>query len=240
MEASLNYAANQEIVPDFVVYALKSPQVSSTCIDMSTFTYTGGIVGTNGHLLTLPGGTVLVDAPDGVAEWLQKQGHRVDALLLTHQHFDHVQGAARVKREHGCPIYAWTAFARELTLERLLGVHPDSPLAVPAYEVDHVLEGQDTLSLLGEKWQLYFIPGHSADSVCFHCEAKQLLFGGDVLFRGSVGRTDFPGGSFEQLAQGVLRHLWPLPGTTQVFPGHGEPTTIGHERAENPFLQGLA
>jgi hydroxyacylglutathione hydrolase len=199
-------------------------------------TYTGGIAATNGHLLTLPGGTVLVDAPDGIAGWLKKQNLRVDALFLTHQHFDHVLDAAAVKAQHGCRVYAFAPFSRDLTLERLYGAVTGSSFSVPEFEVDEVLEGKSTLEALGETWGLHHVPGHSPDSVCFHLEAQNLLFGGDVLFLDGVGRTDFPGGSTQQLLTGIETKLFTLPDATRVFPGHGDDTTIGRERAENPFL----
>jgi len=199
-------------------------------------TYTGGIAATNGHLLSLPGGTVLVDAPDGIAEWLKKQNLRVDALFLTHQHFDHVLDAAAVKAQHGCRVYAFAPFSRDLTLERLYGAVTGSSFSVPEFEVDEVLEGKSTLDALGETWGLHHVPGHSPDSVCFHLEAQNLLFGGDVLFLDGVGRTDFPGGSTQLLLTGIETKLFRLPDATRVFPGHGNDTTIGRERLENPFL----
>lgn len=199
-------------------------------------TYTGGIAVTNGHLLRLPGGTVLVDAPDGIAPWLKAQGVHVDALFLTHQHFDHVLDAAAVKAEHGCPIYAFAALSRDLTLERLYGAVTGSSFEVPEFEVDHLLEGQASIDALGETWQLQHVPGHSPDSVCFYLESLGLLFGGDVLFLDGVGRTDFPGGSTQQLLSGIQEKLFKLPDSTRVFTGHGDDTTIGRERMENPFL----
>ena len=199
-------------------------------------TYTGGIAATNGHLLSLPGGTVLVDAPDGIAGWLKKQNLRVDVLLLTHQHFDHVLDAAAVKAQHGCRVYAFAPFSRDLTLERLYGAVTGSSFSVPEFTVDEVLEGQSTLKALGATWGLHHVPGHSPDSLCFHLAAQNLLFGGDVLFLDGIGRTDFPGGSTELLLTGIETKLFPLPDETRVFPGHGDDTTIGRERAENPFL----
>jgi hydroxyacylglutathione hydrolase len=199
-------------------------------------TFTGGVAATNGHLLSLPGGTVLIDAPDGIAGWLKKQSLRVDVLFLTHQHFDHVLDAAQIKAEHGCQIYAFAPFSRDLTLERHYGAVTGSAFSVPEYEADQVLEGQDTLEAIGETWRLYHVPGHSPDSVCFHLEAQHLLFGGDVLFLDGVGRTDFPGGSTEQLLSGIKSKLFTLPAGTRVFPGHGDDTTIGREHMDNPFF----
>jgi glyoxylase-like metal-dependent hydrolase (beta-lactamase superfamily II) len=86
--------------------------------------------------------------------------------------------------------------------------------------------------------ELFHVPGHSPDSLCFYLPDQKILFGGDVLFLDGVGRTDFPGGSFEQLESGIENKLWPLPDDTKVFPGHGPATTIGRERLHNPFVGG--
>lgn len=199
-------------------------------------TYTGGIAATNGHLLTLPGGTILVDAPDGIGAWLRQQKVKVDVLFLTHQHFDHVLDAATVKAEHGCQVYSFAPYSRELTLEILYGAVTGSPFSVPPFAVDEVLEGQSQIEVLGETWNLYHVPGHSPDSLCFHLPSQNLLFGGDVLFLDSVGRTDFPNGSGELLLKGIIKKLFVLPDATRVYPGHGDDTTIGREKRENPYL----
>ena len=202
--------------------------------DLSVFT--GGIAQTNGYLLQLEGGNLLFDAPEGIAAWLKEAGVRVDALLLTHQHFDHVLDAAAVAEDHGCPVLAWAALSKNLTLEALFGAVTGSAYAVPEFVVTEVLQDRTEIELLGQVIRLFHVPGHSPDSVCFYLPAEGLLFGGDVLFLDGVGRTDFPGGSFQQLAQGIETHLWPLPDSTVVYPGHGDDTTIGRERLENPFL----
>ncbi|HCN77239.1 MAG TPA: hypothetical protein DIT13_08615 [Verrucomicrobiales bacterium] len=198
--------------------------------------YTGGIAMTNGWLVRLEGADLLVDAPEGVAGWLDERGARVSALLLTHQHFDHVMDAAEVKKRYGCPVLAWSGFSRALTLERLFGAFSGSLLTVPEFEVNEVLEGREAAAIGGLEWRLLHIPGHSADSVCFHQPGQGIVFGGDVLFQGGVGRTDLPGGSFEQLLSGIQAKLLPLPDATRVCPGHGNPTSIGDERLGNPFL----
>jgi hydroxyacylglutathione hydrolase len=202
--------------------------------DISTFT--GGIAQTNGYLFSLSGGTFLIDAPDGVAAWLKNRGVKVDVLLLTHQHFDHVMDAAAVKEQHGCQVYAWSALSKELTLEALFGAARGSAYAVPEFIVDEVLAGKSELTVLGQSFELMHVPGHSPDSLCFYLADSKWLFGGDVLFLDGVGRTDFPGGSFQQLATGIETKLWPLPADTIVWPGHGDKTTLGRERAENPFV----
>lgn len=202
--------------------------------DISMFT--GGIAQTNGYLVKLPGGTLLVDAPEGVAAWLKRRGVKVDVLLLTHQHFDHVLGVAEVVADHGCKVFAWAPLSKDLTLETLFGAVTGMGYAVAEFAVDEVLEGRTEIEVCGERLPLFHVPGHSPDSVCFYLPERGLLFGGDVLFLDGVGRTDFPGGSFQQLAAGIEKNLWPLPDATVIYPGHGDDTTIGRERAENPFL----
>lgn len=198
--------------------------------------FTGGIAQTNGWLLETPEGALAVDAPEGMARWLRLRGVKLTALLLTHQHFDHVQDAAAVKAEHGCPIHAFAPYSRALTLEDLFGVATGMSVSVPPYTVDHLLEGQDALSVARITFDLKHVPGHSPDSVCFHAAEHGILMGGDVLFAGSIGRCDFPGGSQRQLVQGIAEKLMILPDATRVLPGHGPETTIAAERSDNPYL----
>ena len=200
--------------------------------------FTGGIAATNGWLLQTGSLTLAVDAPEGFAAWLRVQDERPAALLLTHQHFDHVMDAAAIQADHGCPIYAFAAYSRELTLEALFGVPPDGPMSVPPFAVDQVLAGDGQLRIGGLDFALLHVPGHSPDSLCYHLPMHGLLFGGDVLFLDGIGRTDFPGGSQTELITGIEAKLLTLPDETRVLPGHGDETTIGRERMENPFLEG--
>jgi glyoxylase-like metal-dependent hydrolase (beta-lactamase superfamily II) len=204
--------------------------------DVKIETYTGGIAATNGHLLKLPGGTLLVDAPEGVADWLDKAGAKVDALFLTHQHFDHVLDAGKVRSRHGCRVFSWAAHSVNLTLEGLFGAVTGTLMAVTPFEVDELLEGKSSTEACGVTWRLFHVPGHSPDSVCFLWEDQKVLFGGDVLFQGSIGRTDFPGGSMRQLLEGIQTKLLTLPDDTLVHPGHGPHTSIGIERRDNEYL----
>ena len=199
--------------------------------------FTGGLAQTNGWVLTTPAGVILVDAPAGMAAWLEGRQIKVAALLLTHQHFDHVQDAALIQEQHGCPLYAFAPHSKDLTLETLFNTVTGMGLEVPPYTVDHLLEGKDSLRVAELDWQIFHVPGHSPDSICFYSEAEGLLFGGDVLFASGIGRCDFPGGSMQLLVQGIADKLLPLPDDTRVFPGHGPETTIGEERETNPYLQ---
>ncbi len=201
--------------------------------------FTGGIAETNGWVFEVPGGVLLVDAPEGVADWLEQRQLRPTALLLTHQHFDHVMDAAAVKARFACPIYAFAEYSKGLTLENLFGMATGSLLSVPAFEVDQVLGTAGQVEVAGVTFEVKHVPGHSPDSICFYTAADGLLFGGDVLFAGSIGRTDFPGGSRRQLQEGIEKKILTLPDNTRVFPGHGPETSIGEERNGNPFLQGM-
>lgn len=200
--------------------------------------YTGGMAQTNGYLVESAKGNFIVDAPDGMADWLSRKSKKVSAILLTHLHFDHVQDAAAIKKEHGAKIYAHSPFSRELTLEFLMGFVSGTRFEVEAFEVDELLAGRQELEVSGLTWQLAHIPGHSVDSITFYQSTEKLVFGGDVLFQGSIGRTDFPNGSLEQLLQGIERHMLTLPDDTRVLSGHGPGTTIGEERLENEYLAG--
>jgi len=199
--------------------------------------YTGGIAATNGYVYQSSEGIILFDAPEGIADWLAKNQFHPKALILTHQHFDHVMDAAAVKSRFQCPIYSWDAYSKDLTLETLFAQQAGFSVDVPPFEVDYVLKNTESLELLGVRWALFHIPGHSPDSVCMHDAASHLLMAGDVLFAEGVGRTDFPGGSHQRLISGIQEKLLPLPDQTQVYPGHGPDTTIGHERLGNPYLE---
>lgn len=204
-------------------------------LDISCFT--GGIAQTNGYLLETTAGILAVDAPEGMAAWVKAQGKPVSHLLLTHQHFDHCQDAAALQKA-GARVLAFAPFSRDLTLEVLMSFVGDSSFSVEAFTVDEVLEGRDEITVGGLTWKLAHVPGHSPDSVTFYCEREKLLLGGDVLFAGSIGRTDFPGGSLQTLLSGIQKHVMTLPDETRVLPGHGPETTVGEERGSNPYLEG--
>lgn len=194
--------------------------------------FTGGMVQTNGYLVETPEGNFLVDAPSGIAEWVEGRGVRVDALYLTHQHYDHVEDVA-VLREMGVKVFAWADYSEELTLENL-GL-PWIPTLEP-YAVDGLIaEGEK--DMFGTKAKVGHVPGHSADSLTFYVPEAGVVFAGDALFAGSVGRCDLPGGSFELLLTGIERELLSLPDETRVLSGHGGETTIGREKATNGCLR---
>ena len=202
---------------------------------MKISSYTGGMVQTNGYLVETPNGNFLVDAPEGIADWIKEKGVRVDDVLLTHQHYDHVMDAAALQAA-GARLHAFAPYSTELTLEsaaRAWGM----PISVTPYQVDAILEMERPLSLAGLEITMAHVPGHATDAVTFHLPEAGVVFSGDTLFAGSIGRTDLPGGSTKQLLEGIDRHLLTLPQETRVLSGHGPATSIGREASANPYLE---
>lgn len=201
---------------------------------MKITTYTGGATQTNGYLIETPDGNFLIDAPEGIADWLDDKGVRVDDVLLTHQHYDHVLDAAALQKR-GARVHAFAPYSTELTLEafaRAWGM----PISVNPYQTDAPFVMDQALHLAGKVIALAHIPGHALDAVTFYLADEEVIFSGDTLFAGSIGRTDLPGGSTQQLLDGITRHLMILPPTTRVLSGHGPATTLGREAKSNPYL----
>jgi len=176
--------------------------------------------------------------PGAVVAWIEEHGLAPAAILLTHGHSDHIAGNAALRgRWPELPILIGRDDAAKLTdpAGNLSGAFGLSMVSPPA---DRLLDEGEQVSLAGMTLHVTTIPGHSRGHVVFRVEGctPAVVFGGDVLFRGSIGRTDFPDGDFAALAAGIRRGLYSLPDDTIVFPGHGEPTTVGHERRHNPFV----
>ncbi len=206
-------------------------------------TFTGGPLQTNAYLFPGEDGWICVDAPQGIAAFLRERELRVETLLLTHGHFDHVWDAAELVSEFGAVAYAHPA-------DFPLLYHPIRPRNygisgeyAPLRQVTPLPlspHGSIRWGCSGREFVLFHIPGHCPGSVAYYEPRASRTFGGDILFAGGVGRWDLPGGSRKELIEGIRRYLLPLPAETMVYPGHGRPTTIGAERATNPFLQGEA
>jgi glyoxylase-like metal-dependent hydrolase (beta-lactamase superfamily II) len=196
--------------------------------------FTGGALETNSYLMACPEGNILIDAPEGAAEAFRDIP--IAMLLLTHGHYDHVWDAAAVVRHHGCPVVMHPITETMLADRNLLkrfGIN----LEVEPVKADlYLLEGS-AQKLLGHSFDIFEVPGHCPGSLCIQDTSSNLLFGGDVLFAGGVGRWDLPGGDRELLLSGISKKLLPLPGQTIVLPGHGPSTTIDEEKTNNPYLQ---
>jgi hydroxyacylglutathione hydrolase len=194
---------------------------------------TGGFVMTNAWLLSHGGRHILFDAPEDSAEWLRRLGIKLDALVLTHQHFDHVMEAAEIVRDHGCPVYAYAPPSPDLWLSRVFQIE------IEPFPVTHILKDQETCELIGQTFSVRHVPGHSPDSLCFYHADSELCICGDTIIPGACGRTDFPGGSTAQLFAGIKRHLYSLPDTTRLLPGHNDEVLLGEEKQTNTVLAPL-
>jgi len=177
------------------------------------------------------------DAALSRAQELQKGGIALQAIWNTHGHFDHIYDNARWKKVFGAPV--WAHAGDEFFLENLR--EQAIWFGLPAPEttaIDHFLNDGDTLKVGEFACQVLFLPGHSPGSVGFYFEAQNLCIQGDVLFQGSVGRTDLPASNERDLAASV-RRLFDLPPQTQILTGHGESTTIAVEKRDNAVARAL-
>jgi glyoxylase-like metal-dependent hydrolase (beta-lactamase superfamily II) len=179
------------------------------------------------------------EEPERILAVVRELGLEVEAVLLTHTHFDHVGAVAPVARETGAPVYV-----SEIERPVLADIMSYVPFAgigpYESYEADQVLRGGERLELAGLEIDVLFTPGHSPGHVSFAVPAERVVFSGDVLFQGSVGRTDLPGGDWNTLLASIGTLVESLPEDTTVYPGHMGITTLGAERRTNPFLGELA
>ncbi|MBX9623236.1 MAG: MBL fold metallo-hydrolase [Gemmataceae bacterium] len=177
--------------------------------------------------------------PDLILEALADRGLTAAALVCTHGHSDHIAGNADLKAAFpDAPLLIGAGDAPMLT-DPELNLSAAFGMAVTSPPADRLLKGGEKITLAGIELEVRDIPGHSPGHVVYLIRETTplMVLGGDVLFRGSIGRTDFPGGSFPELKRHVERVLWPLPPDTVVYPGHGPATTVGHEKRTNPFLR---
>ena len=191
--------------------------------------------GSDTGLLIDPG-----DEPDRIKAALSDLGvTKVDAILLTHTHFDHVGAVAPMAEATGAPVYCpkleVPVLADIMAWVPWPGIGP-----FESYDADETLEGSEKLTLAGLDIEVFFVPGHSPGHLAYSIPSEGALLSGDVLFQGSIGRTDLPGGDHERLLQSIGELLDALPGETAVLPGHMAPTTLAAERATNPFLHSLS
>lgn len=178
---------------------------------------------------------LIVDPADHAGRILDKcreLGVKPEGVLLTHGHFDHILAAKEVKKAYDCKLYAGRQEeemlldpAKNMTVQmgRQVSIRPDV-----------LVNDGDELQLAGFTWKVLETPGHTPGCICFYCAEEEVLISGDTLFAESLGRTDFPGGSTQAIIQSISEKLFALPDETMVYPGHGEPTSIGHEKIYNP------
>ena len=198
-------------------------------------TFCGGIFETNCYLYKSPEGWILFDAPQGACEWVRSLAVDLKLLLLTHGHIDHVQDVAMIKRQFGCQIGCHPLTAPMIS-DREFFRSFGFELEIESAEPDFLIEETPTRNFLGAEFQVLEIPGRCPGSLCFFSRKDKLLIGGDVLFAGSVGRGDLPGGDIDLLISGIRKKLFQLGDEVTVLAGHGPPTKIGTERRTNPFV----
>ncbi len=212
-------------------------------IDARTFTV--GPVQENCYIVRTPGSdrAVIVDPGDEAERITQAlaalEVNTVEAILLTHTHFDHIGAVAPVARATGAPVYC-----PELETQVLADIMAYVPWPgfgpFESYDADETVAGGERLELAGLRFEVSFTPGHSPGHVSYALPEHGALFSGDVLFQGSVGRVDLPGGDWPTLLASIESLLDAYPTETTVYPGHMGLTTLGAERESNPFLRELA
>jgi glyoxylase-like metal-dependent hydrolase (beta-lactamase superfamily II) len=205
---------------------------------------TVGPVAENCFLLRRAGGDRLLivdpgEEPERILAAIEATGAQVDAILITHCHFDHIGAVTPVAEATGAPVYC--PEIEVPVLEDIMAYVPWEGFGpFESYEPDKTVRGGETLELAGLELDVIFTPGHSPGHVTYAVRGEDALFSGDVLFQGSVGRVDLPGGDGPTLLASIGQLLDRHPDETVVHPGHMGLTTLGAERATNPFLGSLA
>lgn len=165
----------------------------------------------------------------------EKELH-IEKILLTHAHIDHVLGLQWASDTYQVPVIMHRDDKEVLDMFQISGMRFGMTLDPITADIEYISEGDEIL-LDGEQFKIYHVPGHSPGSVVYHNENRKFMISGDVLFEGSIGRTDLYKGNYEQLIEGIKTKLFILDEETRVFSGHGHPTSIGFEKQHNPFFK---
>jgi glyoxylase-like metal-dependent hydrolase (beta-lactamase superfamily II) len=211
-------------------------------VDVRTFTV--GPVAENCFIARAEGSdrALIVDPgeeAERILDAVETLGVTVEAILVTHCHFDHIGAVAPVAAATGAPV--WCPEIERPVLADIMSYVPWPGFGpYESYEADHTVAGGERLELAGLEIDVIFTPGHSPGHVSYSIPSEAALFSGDVLFRGSVGRTDLPGGDWPTLLESIRTLVDAHPPETTVYPGHMGVTTLGAERETNPFLAELA
>src|SRR3954469_1439143 len=206
--------------------------------------FTVGLVAENTYVFRRDGSdrALIVDPGDEAPRLLaalEQLGVELDGILLTHTHFDHVGAVAPVAKATGAEV--WVPEIEKPVLADIMSFVPWAGFGpFESWDAEHTLKGGEKLELAGFEIDVVFTPGHSPGHVTFSIPDEQAIFSGDVLFQGSIGRTDLPGGDMGTLLRSIRTLVDTLPESTSVHPGHLGLTTLGAERATNPFLAELA
>ena len=172
--------------------------------------------------------------PDRICATAEKHGWKITAILLTHGHIDHMGACESLRTELGVKVYALTE-EEDLLLDAKQNLSVYIARKVVTFAPDEFLHDGQELTLAGMKLKVYHTPGHTPGGASYYCAEAGCVFSGDTLFHGSVGRTDFPGGSMSAIVRSLREKLFLLPKETVVYPGHGDETSIGYEEKYNPY-----
>ncbi len=191
--------------------------------------------GRDGACVLVDPGWYYPDERDKVLDCLKEKGLRPEAVLLTHGHMDHIYGVAEAQRLFDIPVYMSEADVS--TMEYYDRVSKFGIKAADhSFSISPVSDGQ-IIEAAGLRFKVISTPGHSPGCVCFLEEEEGVLFTGDTLFAGAIGRSDLIGGDYDAEIRSIMEKLMPLDGDIAIYPGHGGPSTIGTERVTNPFLE---
>ncbi|MBV9962397.1 MAG: MBL fold metallo-hydrolase [Parafilimonas sp.] len=189
-----------------------------------------------GAALIIDPGCYFTEEEKILKDYIDENSLKPVQLLNTHCHLDHVFGNNWVYENYGLELYMHQG--EQTVLELAPTVANMYGLGFTNYKgALHFINEDDDIVIGNDRLKVLSTPGHSPASICFYCAAQNLVIGGDVLFNESIGRFDLPGGNEQQLYKSIKEKLYSLPGETIVYPGHGEPTTIGHEKKYNPFVR---
>lgn len=198
-----------------------------------------GPVETNSYVVCSGGACWVIDpgmAPAALVDFLRRERIVPCGVLLTHGHCDHIGGAGEVKEAFPGAAVCCPAGDADMLGDAVRNLSAPFGLSVSCPPADVLIEAGQELTLGGTRWQVLDTAGHTPGGVSFYCPGEAVVFTGDALFAGSIGRTDIPGADGAQLVRNIRQHLLTLPVQTKVYPGHGPPTTVGEERQLNPFL----